>query len=91
MKLLGVERVSSKLFYIDNSFIEYVGGERPPKSQSGYGVARTGYKAGIRVRNKYGFEFDKLYVVYCMQYSNSGTLFIKSKGKMYILKNTFSS
>lgn len=51
----------------------------------GYTYTRTGYGAAIPLRLKVPFN-GRLYRVYCTQYSNAGTCWIKSKGVKYIVR-----
>ncbi len=90
MKILRTERISHKTYYVENGENIYVGGEGLPTNASGYGgKIRTGYKTEIPVKNSRGMTHMKLYRVYVMCYSNCSTPYIESKGKIYILRNSF--
>ena len=74
---------------VENGKFRFDGKGRPSRTQNGYGSKiRTDYKVEIPVKNTAGMEYSKLYSVYALQYSNCATLYIQSRGRIYILDNT---
>jgi len=90
MQKLTTAYKNGSTWRVQNGKFHFDGKGAPARTQTGYGSKiRTNYRVEIPVKNTAGLQYNKLYNVYALQYSNSATLYIQSRGRIYILDNTF--